>query len=93
MRLFAGAWRVGERMEHILTSEAVTRGHPDKVCDQIADALLDAVLAEDILKIVEDPDHRRLLSENAAKKFAKNNDEEKYNDTILACYRQWGGTL
>ena len=45
MRLFAGAWRVGERMEHILTSEAVTRGHPDKVCDQIADALLDAVLA------------------------------------------------
>ena len=32
-------------MEHILTSEAVTRGHPDKVCDQIADALLDAVLA------------------------------------------------
>jgi len=53
----------------------------------------DAVLAEDILKIVEDPDHRRLLSENAAKKFAKINDEEKYNDTILACYRQWGGTL
>ena len=34
-------------MEHILTSEAVTRGHPDKVCDQIADAVLDAVLAED----------------------------------------------
>ena len=34
-------------MEHILTSEAVTRGHPDKVCDQIADAALDAVLAED----------------------------------------------
>ena len=53
----------------------------------------DAVLAEDILKIVEDPDHRRLLSENAAKKFAKINDEEKYNDTILACYRQWGGAL
>ena len=47
MRLFAGAWRVGKRMEHILTSEAVTRGHPDKVCDQIADALLYAVLAED----------------------------------------------
>ena len=36
---------------------------------------------------------RRLLSENAAKKFAKINDEEKYNDTILACYRQWGGAL
>ena len=53
----------------------------------------DVVLAEDILKIVENPDHRRLLSENAAKKFAQINDEEKYNDTILACYRQWGGTL
>lgn len=53
----------------------------------------DVVLAEDILKIVENPDHRRLLSENTAKKFAKINDEEKYNDTILACYRQWGGTL
>lgn len=34
-------------MEHILTSEAVTRGHPDKICDQIADAVLDAVLAEE----------------------------------------------
>lgn len=53
----------------------------------------DVVLAEDILKIVENPDHRRLLSENAAKKFAQINDEQKYNDTILACYRQWGGTL
>ena len=29
------------------TSESVTRGHPDKVCDQIADAILDAVLAQD----------------------------------------------
>ena len=34
-------------MEHILTSEAVTRGHPDKICDQISDAVLDAVLAEE----------------------------------------------
>lgn len=34
-------------MERILTSEAVTRGHPDKICDQAADAVLDAVLAED----------------------------------------------
>ena len=29
------------------TSESVTQGHPDKVCDQIADAILDAVLADD----------------------------------------------
>ncbi|MGH2535667.1 MAG: methionine adenosyltransferase [Thermomicrobiales bacterium] len=31
------------------TSESVTEGHPDKVCDQISDAVLDAVLAEDPL--------------------------------------------
>lgn len=31
----------------IITSESVTEGHPDKVCDQISDAILDAVLAKD----------------------------------------------
>ena len=34
-------------MKTILTSESVTRGHPDKVCDQISDAILDAILAQD----------------------------------------------
>jgi len=29
----------------LLTSESVTEGHPDKVCDQISDAVLDASLA------------------------------------------------
>lgn len=29
------------------TSESVTEGHPDKVCDQISDAILDAVLRND----------------------------------------------
>lgn len=33
--------------EHIFTSEAVSEGHPDKVCDQISDAILDACLKED----------------------------------------------
>ena len=32
-------------MKTYFTSESVTCGHPDKVCDQIADAVLDAVLA------------------------------------------------
>ena len=32
---------------HVFTSESVTEGHPDKVCDQISDAVLDAVLAQD----------------------------------------------
>ena len=30
-----------------LTSESVTEGHPDKLCDQIADAILDALSAND----------------------------------------------
>src|SRR6202789_1497922 len=29
------------------TSESVTEGHPDKLCDQISDAILDAILAQD----------------------------------------------
>ena len=28
----------------IFTSESVTEGHPDKICDQISDAVLDAIL-------------------------------------------------
>jgi S-adenosylmethionine synthetase len=32
---------------YLLTSESVTEGHPDKICDQISDAVLDAVLAQD----------------------------------------------
>ncbi|MFT9820250.1 methionine adenosyltransferase [Lysinibacillus sp. NPDC056185] len=31
----------------LFTSESVTEGHPDKICDQISDAILDAILAED----------------------------------------------
>lgn len=34
-------------MKYFVTSESVTAGHPDKVCDQISDAILDACLAED----------------------------------------------
>ena len=30
--------------DHIFTSESVSEGHPDKVCDQISDAILDAWL-------------------------------------------------
>lgn len=35
------------RTNHIFTSESVSEGHPDKVCDQISDAILDACLAVD----------------------------------------------
>ena len=32
---------------HLFTSESVTEGHPDKICDQISDAILDTILAQD----------------------------------------------
>ncbi|MCK8483555.1 methionine adenosyltransferase [Aliiroseovarius sp. S2029] len=35
------------RETHVFTSESVSEGHPDKVCDRISDAILDAFLAED----------------------------------------------
>ncbi|NCB62525.1 MAG: methionine adenosyltransferase, partial [Clostridia bacterium] len=31
----------------VFTSESVTEGHPDKVCDQISDAVLDDIMAHD----------------------------------------------
>ena len=33
--------------EYLFTSESVTEGHPDKICDQISDGVLDAIMAED----------------------------------------------
>jgi len=38
-------WKIMER--HLFTSESVTEGHPDKMCDQISDAILDALMAQD----------------------------------------------
>jgi len=32
---------------YLFTSESVTEGHPDKICDQISDTILDALLTED----------------------------------------------
>ncbi|MBR0414460.1 MAG: methionine adenosyltransferase [Clostridia bacterium] len=33
--------------KHLFTSESVTQGHPDKLCDQISDGILDAIIAQD----------------------------------------------
>ena len=33
--------------KHLFTSESVTKGHPDKICDQISDSILDAMLKQD----------------------------------------------
>ena len=35
------------RQDYIFTSESVSEGHPDKVCDRISDAILDALLSEE----------------------------------------------
>ncbi|MGD8190295.1 methionine adenosyltransferase [Brevibacillus ginsengisoli] len=36
-----------QKGRHLFTSESVTEGHPDKICDQISDSILDAILAKD----------------------------------------------
>ncbi|AAT60955.1 methionine adenosyltransferase [Bacillus paranthracis] len=35
------------KKRHLFTSESVTEGHPDKICDQISDSILDAILSKD----------------------------------------------
>ena len=35
------------RLNYIFTSESVSEGHPDKICDRISDAVLDAFLREE----------------------------------------------
>ncbi len=39
--------RFSSSTKYLLTSESVTEGHPDKVCDQISDAILDAIMKQD----------------------------------------------
>ena len=34
-------------VKKLFTSESVTEGHPDKICDQVSDAILDAILEND----------------------------------------------
>ena len=35
--------------KYLFTSESVTEGHPDKICDQVSDAVLDAILSNPYL--------------------------------------------
>ena len=64
-------------------------GMKDIVDDGVSGYLTDddEVMAEKLLKIMEDPDHRAMLSENGKNIFARINDEENYNKAIAACYR------
>ena len=36
-----------KKRNYLFTSESVTEGHPDKIADQISDAILDTIIAED----------------------------------------------
>src|SRR3984885_9519253 len=47
LRRLEEAYSVSEKMRHIFTSESVSEGHPDKMADQVSDAVLDACLAVD----------------------------------------------
>ena len=40
---------------YLFTSESVTEGHPDKICDQISDAILDGILADEIRREADHP--------------------------------------
>ena len=43
--------------DYLFTSESVSEGHPDKVCDQISDAILDAFITNDIKLGIADDSH------------------------------------
>lgn len=47
----------------------------------------DADMARKLLKIINEPEHRKLLSENTVKLFAQINDSDKYRQAIADCYR------
>src|SRR5258708_18878692 len=48
LSLFSGTRRRPAPMSaYRFTSESVTEGHPDKLCDQVSDAILDAILTQD----------------------------------------------
>ena len=47
----------------------------------------DEVMAEKLLKIINEPEHRRCLAESGKAIFDRINDEEQYREAIAACYR------
>jgi S-adenosylmethionine synthetase len=44
---FAAMTSIVDAAQYLFTSESVTEGHPDKLCDQVSDAILDAILRDD----------------------------------------------
>lgn len=47
IQLLQGGLPHDKKNVHLFTSESVTEGHPDKICDQISDSILDAILSKD----------------------------------------------
>ena len=64
-------------------------GMKDIVRDGVSGYLTDddAVMAQVLLKVMEDPAHREYLAENGRQIFARINDQEHYQQAIFACYR------
>ena len=69
-------------------------GMKDLITDGVSGFLAeeDAVLAQDLLRLVTDGELRSSITRNAAEKFARINDAEGYRRIMERCYRQ-GGTL
>ena len=70
-----------EKRKILFTSESVSEGHPDKVCDQISDAILDACLAED--------EHSHV----ACEVFATNNDIIIAGEITSKCKPDYAGIV
>ena len=64
-------------------------GMKDLLTDGVSGYLTDddERMAQVLLKIMTEPEHRQMLSENAKQTFAKINDAPKYKQTIESCYR------
>ena len=60
---------------HLFTSESVTEGHPDKICDQISDAILDEILTHD-------PDARGTVCDQEYRKTGRGSD-------LTGAHREW----
>lgn len=78
-------------MRKLFTSESVTEGHPDKLCDQISDGILDALLAEDPLsrcacEVTAEPGGVHIMGEITTRAHIN------YEETARAIIRRAGYT-
>ena len=67
-----------EKEKILFTSESVTEGHPDKICDQISDAILDALMEQDPMSRVACETRKSF-----AIPFARSDIPEENSDSML----------